>query len=80
MLRMRLLVMDISDIACANPQCKNLIEYTYNVIGHVYRIRRKTTCLVVSTQFGTEYYCRDCIDTLYRQLKPSLDSKLWIFK
>lgn len=80
--------MRCSGLTCANPECKHLPEYTYHILGNVYFIKVDSVCLRLSNNKiaadngdnGTyvEYYCRDCIDVVYKKLKPILDSKLWI--
>lgn len=47
------------------------------------RIKRDTTCaaITMSSAAGTNtsYYCRDCIDKIYEEIKKVLNPKLWIF-
>lgn len=64
---------------CRNEECKCLPEY----ITLKGRIKAGTICAWVSTEGAdgthTSYYCRDCIDMIYRKLKKTFNSDLWIF-
>lgn len=48
------------------------------------RIKSGTTCAAITTNdatgFHTAYYCRECIDKVYKDIKAVLNSDLWIFK
>jgi hypothetical protein len=70
--------LETSGIHCANSQCLHNPEYHYNILGHVFHIKQGTTCLYLEMGGKNETYCRDCIDVVYKKLKPVLDSKLWI--
>jgi len=65
---------------CRGLKCKKLPEF----INRKGRIRKDTSCAVVSIASAgggaTAFYCRDCIDQIYMDMKMALDPKLWIFK
>lgn len=66
---------------CAHRDCKHLPEY-FDKILNSYYLKLGQTCLWVGLpnrggELVYEFYCRDCIDMLYKYLKPILDSKLW---
>lgn len=64
---------------CRGKDCKNLPEYM-----HKNRIKKDTTCVAIRMEsaggWNTSYYCRDCIDQLYLEMKKALNPSLWIFK
>lgn len=63
---------------CRSYDCKELPEYIKN-----HRIISNTTCAAISMSsaagWNTSYYCRDCIDKLYIDIKTVLNPKLWSF-
>lgn len=64
---------------CRNKTCRKKPEY----ISENGRIKSQTTCVSFTMQsaagFNTSYYCRDCVDQLYEDIKKILNPKLWIF-
>lgn len=46
-------------------------------------IKKDTTCaaITMSSAAGrnTSYYCRDCIDLVYEDIRKILNPKLWVF-
>lgn len=83
MIKAELIKVDWSD-QCCNPKCKHSLDYHDNIIGSNFYIKRGTTCLLIGIYDAggagsEEIYCRECIDEVYKTLKPILDSKLWTF-
>jgi hypothetical protein len=64
---------------CRHEQCQRKTEY----INEKGRIKSGTTCVWISTEgaggWHTSYYCRDCVDKIYEEMKKILNPKLWIF-
>lgn len=64
---------------CRNNSCKKKEEY----ISANGRIKSETTCAAITMDsaagFNTSYYCRDCIEVIYEDIKKILNPKLWIF-
>lgn len=64
---------------CRNRDCKNKEEY----INENGRIKKDTTCAAITMDsaagYNTSYYCRDCIDTVYEDIRKILNPKLWVF-
>jgi len=79
MIQVKLFKCEISGTGCDNAGCKKLPQY-FDQILNTFFIKQGTTCLWIGWTNASEIYCRDCIDQLYYQLKPIIDSKLWIFK
>jgi hypothetical protein len=66
---------------CENQDCKHSPEYHEHIIGDNYFIKQGTIVVrLLFTTGNSEFYCRDCIDIVYMDLKSALDSKLWAFK
>ena len=67
---------------CDNPKCVYNPEFHYKLFkdSPTFYIKEGTTCLTLSVRGAKDLYCRPCIDVVYAQLKPILDSKLWIFE
>lgn len=65
---------------CRYDGCQNKSEY----INEKGCIRENTTCAAVTIKVAkgsyTAYYCRDCIELLYVDLKVILNPKLWVFQ
>ena len=84
MIHASLFKIDYSGQQCANPECAHNPEHHFNIIGKVFHIKQDTTCLrlsmATSSEIIVETYCKDCIDVVYRKLKPILDKNLWIFQ
>lgn len=79
MLYISLEKMDSSGIHCAHHDCKKDPKHMVNILGDVWYIRVDTTVAVVELRGNLEYYCRGCIDELYKMVKVKLDPKLWAF-
>jgi hypothetical protein len=64
---------------CRSRTCKQLPEY----ISEKGRIKIDTTCAAITMDsaagYNTSYYCRDCIDQLYLDIKKILNPALWSF-
>lgn len=64
---------------CRSGKCRKLPEY----IDDKGRIKAETTCAAIGTDsasgWHTSYYCRDCIDQLYDDIRKILNPKLWVF-
>jgi len=64
---------------CRSKDCKRLPEY----VSEKGRIKSGTTCVAITMDsaagFNTSYYCRDCVDKLYEDLKKILNPALWVF-
>jgi hypothetical protein len=64
---------------CRARDCKKLPEY----ITDKGRIKVNTTCVAITMDsaagWNTSYYCRDCVDKLYEDIKKILNPKLWVF-
>jgi hypothetical protein len=65
---------------CRNRSCKCKIEF---INPKSYRIKKDTTCAAITMEsaagWNTSYYCRDCIEIIYEDMKKILNPKLWIF-
>lgn len=64
---------------CRNAGCKLKPEY----ISESGRIKSDTTCAAIrmdsAAGYNTSYYCRDCIELIYEDIKKILNPKLWVF-
>lgn len=64
---------------CRNKTCKRNPEY----ISEAGRIKSGTTCVAITMDsaagFNTSFYCRECVDELYQELKKVLNPALWSF-
>ena len=64
---------------CRSKDCKKKPEY----ISEKGRIKADTTCVAImmdsAAGYHTSYYCRDCIDQLYEDIRKILNTKLWVF-
>jgi hypothetical protein len=84
MIHIEVLKVPTSGIRCDNSTCPHSPEYHDRIIGDNYFIKQDTTCFLIwlgdnISASSTEWYCRDCIDTVYQYIKSKLDSKLWAF-
>jgi hypothetical protein len=65
---------------CRNRSCKNLPEF----ISGSGRIKSGSACIAITMEsasgFNTSYYCRDCIEQIYLQLKAKLNPIYWSFQ
>lgn len=65
---------------CRHFECAGNPEY----INSKGKITKGTICAIITIDsaggYNSSYYCRDCIDKIYLQVKTSLNSKLWAFK
>ena len=75
-----LLKIDDSGWECKNPNCKHDPKYHFNIIGNNYHLIQGQTALVINLGESQEIYCRECIDSIYQDLKPLLDTRLWAFR
>ena len=64
---------------CSHSSCENKNFRKEKHWQWKKRIPINSTILVLEMGTVTEIYCRECIDKLYRELKPILNSKLWVF-
>jgi hypothetical protein len=70
--------LEVAGWPCDNPKCKNLPEYTVNIIGNNFHIKKGTIAGKIALNHATfDIYCRDCIDVVYQEIKFKMDSKLW---
>ena len=64
---------------CRNRSCAKKPEF----ISDKGRIKKDTTCVWITIDSasggGTAYYCRDCVDKLYLEMKKILNPNLWVF-
>jgi hypothetical protein len=64
---------------CRHDGCEQKEEY----ISAAGRIKTGTTCAAIGTDgaggYHTSYYCRDCIDKIYVEMKKILNPALWVF-
>lgn len=69
-----------SGTSCDNKECAHNPEYHDQVLRSCF-LKQGQPCLVIANDKDDwiAIYCRECVDILYKQLKPALDSKLWIF-
>lgn len=79
MIEAHLFKMQTNGWPCDNPDCKHNPEY-HNQILRTFFIKKEVTCLAIQIAGGREIYCKDCIDVVYRKLKPILDKNLWVFQ
>jgi hypothetical protein len=63
---------------CRNQTCKSNPLYIKDG-----RIKSGTTCAVIGMSsaggWNRSFYCRECIDEIYLDLKTKLNPALWIF-
>lgn len=80
--------MDTSGVSCYNSNCKSLPEYTES-FGNGPCIKKGTpyamiTLNMITLNYATDstinYYCRDCIDYIYKLMKSQIDTNLWAFR
>jgi hypothetical protein len=83
---------EIKYVWCNNPNCPINPKYHFkieewNPSPNNYLIKQDTimaSILLRKHSFHKEliqcYYCTDCIDDLYQEMKISLNKKLWAFK
>jgi hypothetical protein len=66
-------------IRCHNEKCNKSPLY---IDKNGYIISNTTVAIVQlsHSNFGSKYYCEDCIDQLYDWIKTKLDKRLWIFQ
>lgn len=80
MIDIQIIIMRDTGFRCANLNCKHNPEYMINILGNVWYIKIDTTVAVITLGGSrAEYYCRECIDEIYKYMKTKLDSKLWAF-
>jgi hypothetical protein len=64
---------------CRSGYCKQNPEY----ISENGRIKAGTTCVAITMRSAAgrnvSYYCRECVDQLYEDVKKILNPKLWVF-
>ncbi len=66
--------------SCSHYKCEKDPVY----ISPTGRIIKGTSCLEVSFHVGRSrftdktYYCRKCVDLIFKDMKLNLDSRLWI--
>lgn len=64
---------------CRGPDCSMNPDY----LTDKGRIKRGTTCVAITmgsaAGYNTSYYCRDCIDKIYDDIRKVLNPKLWVF-
>jgi hypothetical protein len=64
---------------CRNLSCRKKQEF----ITDKGRIKTDTTCVAITMDsaagYNTSYYCRDCIEIIYEDIKKILNPKLWVF-
>lgn len=60
---------------CRYDECQNNPKY----INDLGRIKKDTTCVRIHINGITAFYCRECIDKIYEDMRKVLNSKLWIF-
>lgn len=81
MIRAEIFILDWSGQECENENCPHSLEYHDQIIGENFFIKKGTPILRLDFTTGNcEFYCRDCIDTVYTYLKSTIDTKLWPFK
>jgi len=64
---------------CRYHTCLNKDDY----INDKGRIKKGTVCAAITTDgaagYHTSYYCRDCIEKIYTDIKKILNPALWAF-
>lgn len=64
---------------CRNKDCSFNPDY----ISDKGRIKKDTTCAAItmdsSSGMNTSFYCRECIDKIYENMKKILNPALWAF-
>lgn len=83
MLEVEIIKMHESGWSCANPTCPRDPEYV-NTILTTHHIKTGTICAMIRIgkrwDTKTVFYCRSCIDDVYKMIKSKLDTKLWSFQ
>ncbi len=69
---------------CHNSKCDHLEKYHEQILS-AYQLKIGTISLWIGfndifDKTNWHVYCEDCIDKIYKELKPILDKKLWVFK
>lgn len=80
MIKFELYKLEQTGYECDHPKCTHDLKYHWNVIGNKFHLKTDQTVLIISHDDYYEVYCRDCINLLYKEWKPLLDSKLWAFQ
>lgn len=60
---------------CRYDECQNNPKF----ITDDGRIRKDTDCIVVTIRGISSFYCRECVDKLYEDMRKIMNTKLWIF-
>ena len=64
---------------CRNSKCKKNTKF----ISEAGRILKDTTCVAITMDsaagYNTSYYCRECVDEIYDDIRKILNPKLWSF-
>lgn len=72
-------------IICDHPKCDKSETLHIKMKNGLTRIKSNTICLTIGSygsyndNFHISYYCSDCVEKLYKDLKLFLDKKLWSF-
>ena len=65
---------------CRYRGCKQKPEF----ISEKGRIKKDTTCVWIAIDSASGgavgYYCRDCVDQIYQEMKKILNPQLWVFQ
>lgn len=63
---------------CRGFSCKQSPQF----VSDTGRIKKDTTCVAISiasaSGYTVSYFCRDCIDQLYLDMKKILNPQLWV--
>jgi hypothetical protein len=71
---------------CDHPNCKGLSSFSIEEMGYrsgrtLLRPGSTVAVIVVTSGFNTlkTFYCQDCIDLVFQEVRKSLDKSLWAF-
>lgn len=65
---------------CRGPRCEKKPEFVKDN-GNIIKDSRCAKVSIWGAQGGsTAFYCRDCIDKLYEDVRKILNPKLWVFQ
>lgn len=72
-----LLVKASGKAKCRHTECEKKPEF----ISKNGRIIHETicACIILNSNYTAEYFCRDCIHKVYRDMKKILNPDLWVF-
>lgn len=69
-----------SGMKCDNYHCSHDPELFDKVINTHFMKEGTIYARIFLASGNVDYYCRNCIDQVYQNIKSKLDTKLWVFQ